>query len=142
MWFKNWTLKEINEFNNINMQKHLGISFCEIGSDFLTAKMNVNKNVMQPFGVLHGGASVVLAETVGSVASNYCLNHEKEYAVGLDINANHIKPVRSGDVYARATAIHIGRKTHVWNIEIRDESKDLVCLARLTMCILKKPLGN
>ncbi|SOD79646.1 hotdog fold thioesterase [Spirosoma fluviale] len=116
---------------------HLGIEFTEAGEGYLIARMPVDKRTHQPFGILHGGASVVLAETLGSVASYMMLDDPtKQRAVGLEINANHIRSVRSGWVYGRCTPIHVGRTTHVWDIRITDEQEKLVCVSRLTIAVI------
>nr|WP_245576575.1 hotdog fold thioesterase [Flexithrix dorotheae] len=121
-----------------NMVTHLGIEFTEVGKDFISAKMPVDHRTQQPFGILHGGASVVLAETLGSVAANCCIDNETKAAVGLEINANHLKSVRSGFVVGKVTPFHLGRSTHVWQIEIRNESNDLVCVSRITISIIDR----
>jgi 1,4-dihydroxy-2-naphthoyl-CoA hydrolase len=116
---------------------HLGIEFLEATETYLTARMPVDKRTHQPFGILHGGASVVLAESLGSTASVLRLEDPlKQRAVGLEINANHIRSVSSGWVYGTCTAIHIGRSTHVWDIRITDEQDRLVCVSRLTIAII------
>lgn len=120
------------------MVEYLGIEYTALGTDFITAKMPVDHRTHQPFGLLHGGASVVLAETLGSVAANCTLDPAKQYAVGLDINANHLKSARSGYVYGTTTPIHIGKTTQVWEIRIENEEKQLVCISRITMAILEK----
>lgn len=117
---------------------HLGIEFTEIGSDFLRARMPVDHRTIQPFGILHGGSSVVLAETLGSCAAQMCVDGSKYVCVGLDINANHIRSVRSGHVSGTARPIHVGRTTQVWGIEISDENGDLVCVSRITMSVLSR----
>ena len=132
------TLKQVNKFIPNTLMEHLGMEFTAIGPDYLTATMPVNKNVHQPMGILHGGASVALAETVGSAASNLIIDHKVEYCVGLDINANHIRSVKEGIVTGTAKAIHLGRKTHIWQIEIVNEEGKLVCTSRLTMAVIKK----
>ncbi|MDH5858104.1 hotdog fold thioesterase [Lampropedia aestuarii] len=114
---------------------HLGIEVLEIGEDFLRARMPVDARTKQPFGLLHGGCSVVLAETLGSMAAYYAAP-EGHHAVGLDINANHLRPVTSGWVTGTTRAVHIGRTTHVWQIDITDEAGKLVCVSRITMAIL------
>ncbi len=120
-----------------SISKHLGIEFVEAGEGYLIARMPVDKRTQQPFGILHGGASVVLAETLGSVASYLLLDDPtKQRAVGLEINANHIRSVREGWVYGRCTPIHTGRTTHVWDIRITDEQEKLVCISRLTIAII------
>ena len=115
---------------------HLGIEFTEAGDGYLIARMPVDKRTHQPFGILHGGASVVLAESLGSVASSILLNSDKQRAVGLEINANHIRSVREGWVYGRCEPVHIGRTTHIWTIRITDEAGKLVCISRLTVAIV------
>lgn len=120
------------------MLEHLGIQFTEIGSDSIEARMPVDHRTHQPFGILHGGASVALAETLGSVAAMCCLDPALQLCVGLDINANHIKSVRDGFVIGRVSPVHIGKKTHVWEIRITTEKKELVCISRITMAILDK----
>lgn len=114
---------------------HLGIEVLEIGEDFLRARMPVDARTKQPFGLLHGGCSVVLAETLGSMAAYYAAP-EGHHAVGLDINANHLRPATSGWVTGTTRAVHIGRTTHVWHIDITDEAGKLVCVSRITMAIL------
>ena len=115
----------------------LGIEFTEAGEGYLTGRMPVDRRTHQPFGILHGGASVVLAESLGSVASFMLLDDPtRQQAVGLEINANHLRPVREGWVYGRCTPIHLGRTTHVWDIRITDEAGKLVCVSRLTIAII------
>lgn len=118
---------------------HMGIEFLEVGDDFIKARMPVDRRTVQPFGILHGGASVLLAETLGSVAANYCIRAGDKAGVGLDINANHIRSVRSGWVYGTTRAIHVGGSTQVWEIRIETEDGKLVCLSRLTMAIISAP---
>lgn len=118
------------------MVSHTGIEFIEVGKDYLIAKMPVDERTRQPLGLLHGGANVVLAETLGSVAASLLLNPAEKYAVGLEINANHIKSTRSGYVYGKCSPIHIGKGTHVWEIRITNENEQLVCISRITMAIL------
>lgn len=116
----------------------LGITFTGVGDDFLEGRMPVDARTVQPMGILHGGASVLLAETLGSCAASYCVDPTREVCVGLDINANRLRPVRSGAVTGRATPIHVGRTTQVWAIDIRDEQERRVCIARLTMAVIAK----
>ena len=116
----------------------LGIELTEIGENFLKARMPVDERTIQPYGLLHGGASAALAETLGSVASAYVIDQTQYYCVGLEINANHIRGVRDGYVYGTATPLHLGKTTHVWDIRIHDERNKLVCISRLTVAILKK----
>jgi len=117
---------------------HLGIEFTQVGEDFIEAKMPVDHRTHQPLGLLHGGASVSLAETLGSVGAACCIDITKQYCVGLEINANHIKSVRDGFVYGVTRPIHVGKKTHVWEIKISNEAKELVCLSRITMAIIDR----
>lgn len=124
--------------NQNTMSDFLGIEFVEIGDDFLVARMPVDARTRQPLGIMHGGASCVLAETVGSIAANFCVM-EGHYCVGLDINTNHIRSVREGFVTGRATPYHLGRSTQVWAIEIKDSENRLVSVNRLTMAVLKSP---
>lgn len=134
---KELTIKELNDWSQNTLISHLGIEFIAVTDQTLVATMPVEARTHQPFGVLHGGASVVLAETLGSMASNFCAP-EGKYCVGLEINANHLKSVRSGTVTGTATPIHIGGKTHVWEIRIVNEQNALVCVSRLTMAVLDK----
>jgi 1,4-dihydroxy-2-naphthoyl-CoA hydrolase len=116
----------------------VGIEFIEVGPDFLKAKMPVDARTKQPLGIMHGGASCVLAETVGSVAGNFCVDLTEEYCVGLDINTNHLRQAREGFVIGTARPIHIGRTTQVWGIEIQNEQGQLVSINRLTLMVLKR----
>ena len=114
----------------------LGIEFVACGDDWITARMPVDPRTHQPFGRLHGGASVALAETVGSVAASYCVDRSRFVAVGMEINANHIRPAYSGWVHATATPESLGRNTQVWSIRIRDDQDRLVCISRLTVAVI------
>lgn len=131
---------EIGVFKNMNANtivEYLGIEFTEIASDYIVATMPVDHRTVQPFRVLHGGASVVLAETLGSCASFLVVDANKYYCVGQTINANHIKSAKEGEqVIATAKPIHLGRSSHVWNIEIKNERNELVCISRLTMAVI------
>ena len=118
--------------------EHLGIEFTAIGEDFIEAKMPVDHRTHQPLGLLHGGASVALAETLGSVASACCLDLSRQYCVGLEINANHIKSVKEGFVFGTARPVHIGKRTQVWEIKINNEKKELVCVSRITMAVMDR----
>ena len=120
------------------MANHLGMEWVEIGTDFLKMKMPVDERTKQPYGLLHGGASCALAETVGSIGSHLVIDPSKYLCVGLEINANHISSARSGFVTAIATPLHIGGSTHVWDIKIHDDLNKLVCVCRLTVAILEK----
>ena len=120
------------------MTKEIGIEYTEIGEDYICGTMPVDKFTRQPYGMLHGGASVVLAESLGSVGSFLAVDQERFICVGQSINANHIRGVKEGKVYARAECIHFGRKTHVWEIRIKNEEGKLVCSSRLTVAIVEK----
>jgi len=119
------------------MVDHLGIEFTEVGDDYLIASMPIDQRTKQPAGIMHGGASCALAETVGSTAANFCVE-DPYYCVGLDINVNHIRAMRSGKVYAKAKPYHLGRTTQVWGIEIVDEENKLVSVSRLTMAVIER----
>lgn len=121
------------------MGDYLGIEWAEITENTLTLTMPVDHRTIQPFGLLHGGASCALAETAGSIASYYCIDNTKYAAVGLEINANHIRSVRSGMVTGVAKPLHLGRNTHVWDIQITNELGKLVCVSRLTVAIVPLP---
>ena len=132
------TIDDLNEMQKGNMGEHLSIEFIDIGEDYIVAKMPVDHRTTQPFGLLHGGASVVLAETLGSVAAHFTVDSKKQFCVGLDINANHIKSAKQGYVFGVTTPVHIGKQTQVWQIRIEDENKRLICISRITMAILDK----
>lgn len=132
------TLQDLTAMAKGNMVEHLGIEFTDIGPDLISAKMPVDHRTTQPLGLLHGGASVVLAETLGSIAANCSVDNTKYYCVGLEINANHIRSVKSGFVIGTAKAFHVGKTTQVWEISIRDEQEHLVCISRITMAVLAR----
>ncbi|MEP6191182.1 MAG: hotdog fold thioesterase, partial [Marinobacter sp.] len=118
---------------------HMGIEYLEVGDDYVKGRMPVDERTVQPFGILHGGASVLLAETLGSMAANCCLKNPDTVAVGLDINANHLRPVSKGWVYGTAHALHIGSTTQVWEIRLENEECKPTCISRLTMAVTKLP---
>jgi 1,4-dihydroxy-2-naphthoyl-CoA hydrolase len=128
---------ELSKIGVNTMAEFLGLKWVEIGDDFLKLSMPVNNKTRQPYGFLHGGASCVLAETIGSVASALVIDREKYYCVGLEINANHLRSVSEGIVTAVAKPLHLGRTTHVWDIRIYDDKKKLFCISRLTVAILE-----
>ena len=132
------SLDLINETGKNTMTDHLGIVFTEVGDDHLSATMPVDERTKQPMGLLHGGANVVLAETLGSVAASLTIDLKKQVCVGLEINANHLKGVKSGLVTGITTPIHIGKTTQVWEIKITNEQGQLCCISRITMAILDK----
>lgn len=136
IFVKDWTVENINQLHENTLCSLLGMRFTERGADFLRASMPVDRRTVQPVGILHGGASLALVETMGSVAAWMCLA-DGWNAVGLDINANHIRAVTRGEVHARATPAHIGRTTHVWLIDVRDDDDKLVCTARMTIAIVQ-----
>ncbi len=139
IWFKkDLVISEIVSMGDPSMGEHLGIELIEVGDDFLKGRMPVDHRTKQPFGLLHGGASCVLAETLGSIGSALIIDSSKFMCVGIEINANHIRSARQGFVTGTATPIHIGATTHVWDIRINDEQDKLVCISRLTVAILKK----
>lgn len=128
----------LNALSKDTLSEHIGIEFTVVGEDFLEARMPVERRTHQPMGLLHGGASVVLAETLGSVAATLCVDQTTQFCVGVEINANHIKGVRSGFVRGTAKPVHIGGKTQVWEIRIVNEQKELICVSRITMAVLDK----
>jgi 1,4-dihydroxy-2-naphthoyl-CoA hydrolase len=132
------SVDDLNKWSVNTMAEQLGIRFTEVGENSLTASMPVDQRTHQPLGLLHGGASVALAETLGSVAASMTLDQTKQFCVGLDINANHIKGVRDGVVFGKTIPVHIGKKTQVWEIRITTTTNELVCISRITMAILDK----
>jgi 1,4-dihydroxy-2-naphthoyl-CoA hydrolase len=132
------TIEMLNKQSANTMVEQIGIEFTAIGDDFLEARMPVDKRTHQPFGLLHGGASVALAETLGSMAAACCIDLSKQFCVGLEINANHIKGVRNGYVKGTTKPVHVGKKTQVWEIRITNEKDELVCISRITMAVLDK----
>lgn len=139
MWYRAYTLAEVNDLFALNMTGYLGIKATSIADGQIVAEMPINDRVKQPYGLLHGGASVVLAESVGSIASNMLIDSDIYAGVGLEVNANHIRPVTKGIVTGICKPYHIGKTTHVWDIQILNERKQLVCISRLTIAIIKKP---
>jgi 1,4-dihydroxy-2-naphthoyl-CoA hydrolase len=139
MWFSAFTAAQLNDRPKNHLGGLLDIQFTEVGDDFLTATMPVDERTHQPAGILHGGASVVLAETLGSIASYMCVDPEKYMAVGLEINANHLRPVKSGLVTGICKPLHIGAKTHVWEIKIYNDKGKMNCISRLTVAVIPKP---
>ena len=137
IWKKTFTLEQLNEMGKHCAVGHLGIEISAYGENWIEAKMPVDYRTTQPFGLLHGGVSVALAETIGSLAGFLCIE-EGQVALGLDINANHLRPVKKGFVTAKATPIALSQNTHVWQIDIRDEQDKLCCVSRLTLYIKLK----
>ena len=138
IWSVQTTLENLNSISRNTMAEHIGIEFLEIGDDYIQARMPVDRRTVQPMGLLHGGASVALAETLGSVAAYLCIDASKKMCVGLDINANHVRAVTSGFVYGIVRPVHIGGSTQVWEIRITSEQDELVCISRITMAVLDK----
>ena len=135
---KRGKLKRINENIQNTMTSTIGIEITDIGDDFICGKMPVDERTTQPFGLLHGGASAALAETLGSIGGGIKVYSNNETVVGIEINANHLKSARDGWVYGKATPIRIGKKIQVWNIEITNEDDDLICVSRLTLAVIPK----
>jgi 1,4-dihydroxy-2-naphthoyl-CoA hydrolase len=138
IWFKNFSAAELNARGNNTMSDFLGIQFTEVGADFLTASMPVNERTKQPIGILHGGANVVLAETIASTAANAVIDLKHFYCVGLEINANHLRSVSEGLVIATTSPIHLGRTTQIWQINIFNEAGKQTCVSRMTAAVLAR----
>jgi 1,4-dihydroxy-2-naphthoyl-CoA hydrolase len=137
IWKQDTDLDRINAWNRHSLVEHLGMHVSEVGDDFIRGTMPVDERTRQPFGLLHGGASVALAESLGSLAGNLCID-AKDMAVGLDINANHVRAVTTGVVTGTARPLHVGRTTQVWEIRIEDEHARLVCISRLTLAVVPR----
>ncbi len=138
IWFREYGLAEISALQHGNMGAHIGIEIVYIGPDHLDGRMPVDQRTTQPDGILHGGASVALAETLGSVGGAMVADWERCQVVGQEINANHLRPVREGHVHGTARPIHLGRRSQVWGIEIVDDRKRLVCVSRLTLAVIER----
>lgn len=138
IWFKPYTVEEVQQRGKATMVEHIGIVVTELGENLLKGTMPVDHRTVQPMGILHGGASAALAETLGSLAANLVVDSNKKYCVGLDINANHIRAAKKGLVTGIAKPLHLGSSTQVWSIEIFDEENKLVCISRLTMAVLER----
>lgn len=135
IWQQDISVAKLTHDNLNTATSHLGIEFLEVGDDFITARVPVDARTHQPFGLLHGGVSVVLAETLGSAAANYACSPGHK-AVGLDINANHLRGVKSGWVIGTTRPVHIGRSTQVWQIDMVNEAGETTCVSRITMAVL------
>ena len=135
IWFKPYKLADLTQ--RVGMAEHLGIEFTEIGPDFLRGRMPVEDRTHQPYGLLHGGASVALAETLGSYAAMLVVDPSKYRCLGQEINANHLRGIASGYVIGTARPIHLGRRSHVWDIRITDEQDRMICISRLTMAVIE-----
>jgi len=139
IWKESINLESVNQRSIGTMAEYIGLKFTEIGDDFLAATLPVDQRTCQPLGILNGGASCALAETVASTAANYCVDQNKYYCVGLDINANHIRPGKTGGtVTGVARPIHLGRSTQVWEIKITSSENKLICISRLTVAVIAR----
>ena len=138
IWHQKVTLESVNQRSKDTMMAFLGIEFIEIGDDFMTATMPVSDRTKQPLGILHGGASVVLAETVASTAANMAVDFSKYYCVGLEINANHLRSAKEGLITGITRPIHLGRSTQVWSIELFNDKGQPTCISRMTACVLTR----
>jgi 1,4-dihydroxy-2-naphthoyl-CoA hydrolase len=138
IWFKPFSLDDLNAYQQQTLVSHLGIRYTELGDDFLSATMPVDQRTKQPAGILHGGASVALAETLGSTGANMVVDRDKQLCVGLEINANHLRAMREGEVKGTARPLHLGGTTQVWEIRICDDQDRLVCISRITMAVLAR----
>jgi 1,4-dihydroxy-2-naphthoyl-CoA hydrolase len=138
IWLRTPSLQQLNAATAGTMMRPLGIVFTEVGPDFLRAAMPVDERTHQPHGLLHGGASVTLAETLGSTGASLCIDTERFFCVGQEINANHLRSAKSGQVIGTARPVHIGGRSHVWGIEIANEAGALICISRLTMAIIER----
>ena len=136
IWYRDYPLSELNAMSEGNLGEHLAIEFTALGDDFLEGTMPVDQRTRQPYGLLHGGASVALAETLGSIAANLCVDPERYRCVGQEINANHLRPVRDGFVKGVARPLHLGRSSQVWEIRITTPRDHLVCVSRLTVAVV------
>jgi len=141
IWFRPYTLEQIRFFH-ASLPQHLGIEFTEIGEDFVRARMPVDDRTRQPYGILHGGASVALAETLGSTGAGLVVDPDKYRVVGQEINANHVRAISEGFVIGTARPLHLGKRSHVWEIRITDEQDRLVCISRITMFVIDRPPGS
>jgi 1,4-dihydroxy-2-naphthoyl-CoA hydrolase len=138
IWRNLRTLEDLNGNREGTLIGHLGILFTEIGADFVRGTMPVDTRTVQPYGLLHGGASVALAETLGSMGAAMCVDAAEYQVVGQEINANHVRAARSGLVTGTARAVHLGGRTHVWSIDIVNDAQKLVCISRITMAVIKR----
>jgi 1,4-dihydroxy-2-naphthoyl-CoA hydrolase len=138
IWRSLRTIEELNGNRQGTLIETLGILFTEIGADFVRGTMPVDVRTVQPYGLLHGGASVALAETLGSMGASMCVDADEYQVVGQEINANHVRAARSGLVTGTARAVHLGGRTHVWSIDIINDAQKLVCISRITMAVIKR----
>jgi 1,4-dihydroxy-2-naphthoyl-CoA hydrolase len=139
IWFQQYTLQNVQQMGKGTMVEHIGIIITELGDNYLEGTMPVDERTVQPIRILHGGASITLAETLGSIAANLVTDPVSQYCVGLDINGNHIRSAKKGTVVTgRASPLHLGKTTQVWEIRIEDQEKKLICISRLTMAVLQR----
>ncbi len=138
VWYKPFTPEELNKWSVNTMSGFLGVEIIEIGDDYIKGIMPVTPNILQPMGLVHGGANVAFAETLGSFAAGLVVNRETQYVVGQEINANHLRGVREGTITGIAKSVYIGRTSHVWEIKLYDDRKKLTCISRITMAILNR----
>ncbi|HVA54515.1 MAG TPA: hotdog fold thioesterase [Gammaproteobacteria bacterium] len=138
IWLQPFTVDDLNKFQEQTLVTNLGIRYTEVGEDYLKAVMPVDARTKQPAGILHGGASVALAETLGSTGANLVVDRKQKLCVGLDINANHVRAMRSGQVTGTARPLHIGGSTQVWEIRITNDEEKLVCVSRITIAVLDR----
>ena len=139
IWYKTPTVEELNERGRNTAAEHMAIEITEIGDDYLKGTMPVDHRTVQPRGLLHGGASVLLAETLGSIAANYCVDADKAYCVGMEINANHLRGVKAGIVTGITRPLHLGQTTQVWEIRIFNQADKLICVSRLSIAVMFSP---
>ncbi len=138
IWFSEFTIDQLNEINKNTIHDALGIEIIEFGDDYLKGRMPADERTFQPYGIVHGGASVVLAESLGSQGASLCVNMETHIVMGLEVNANHIRPVRSGYVTGIASPIHLGRTTQVWECKMYNDDQKLTCNSRLTVAVRER----
>ena len=138
IWFKEPTKEEAGKMQKGTLMETLDIQIIELGEDYIVGSMPVDHRTVQPYGILHGGASVALAETLGSVAAHLVVDSSKFFTVGMEVNANHIRPAKKGRVIGTAKPIHIGRSSQIWGIEIKNEEGKMVCVSRITMAVLAR----
>ncbi len=138
IWFKQPTKDEAGKMQKGTLMETLDIQITDLGEDYISGSMPVDHRTVQPYGILHGGASVALAETLGSVAAHLVVDSSKYFTVGMEVNANHLRPATKGRVTGTAKPIHIGKSSHVWGIEIKNEEGKMVCISRLTMAIVSR----
>ncbi len=138
IWHRQPCLSAIKKMCENTIDNYLGIEIIDVGDNFLSGKIPVNSNTAQPFGIIHGGANIVLAESLGSIASAHVINSETEICFGQEVNASHVRPVSSGFVTGTASPIHLGKRSHIWQIELKNDENKLSCFVKLTMAIKKR----